>query len=337
LACRRSKDHDLETVTLPRIDLMSSIEANQRAAATPSPRTSRDIGRASVFNTYVLKRLLQRNRVRKVVEERLTEPLHMNLLSLFVVLFGSFPAKVDFDLIVRQQYAFPILHAADMARAAGFRRVTLVEFGVASGAGLLNMCKIARSVTDAVGVEFDVVGFDTGKGMPAATDFRDHPEGFREGDFPMDQEPLLAALPSFARLILGDIDETIPGFLDDLSAESPLAFVAVDVDYYSSAKKALEVLKSDPNKYLPTVMVYLDDIGIESANPWCGELLAVREFNSDNSMRKIAPFTMLRVHRLFKNAQWIEQMYVAHILDHPRRSPAHSRPAPAVIANEYIG
>lgn len=316
---------------------MSSIEANERAAATPSPRTSRDIGKASVFNTYVLKRLFQRNRVRKVVEERLTEPLHMNLLSLFVAMFGSFRAKVDFDLIVRQQYAFPILHAADMAKAAGFRRVTLVEFGVASGAGLLNMCKIARSVTDAVGVEFDVVGFDTGKGMPAAIDFRDHPEGFREGDFPMDPERLRAALPSFARLILGDIEETIPGFLGELSAEAPLAFVSVDVDYYSSTKKALEVLKSDPGKYLPTVMIYLDDIVFESANPWCGELLAVHEFNSDNAMRKIAPFTMLRVHRLFKNAQWIEQMYVGHILDHPKRSPAHSRPETAVIANEYIG
>jgi hypothetical protein len=316
--------------------MMSRSEAKPYATATPAPANSRGIGGASVLSAYVLKRLFQRNRLRKVATERLTEPLHMNFLSLLVALFGSFRAKVDFDLIVRQQYAFPILHAADMARAAGLRRVTLVEFGVASGAGLLNMCKIARSVAQSTGVEFDVVGFDTGRGMPPALDYRDHPEGFQEGDFPMDQARLGAALPSFARLVLGDIDETVPGFLGELSAEAPLAFVSVDVDYYSSAKKALEVFKAAPTKYLPTVTVYLDDIVFESANPWCGELLAVREFNGENTVRKIAPFPMLRVHRLFKNAQWIEQIYVAHILDHPRRSPAHRRAVAAVIDNEYI-
>ena len=70
--------------------------------------------------------------LRKLFVERLTEPIHLNLLSLFVALFGSHRAKVDFDLIVRQQYAFPILFAADSARKHGLGAVTIIELGVGS-------------------------------------------------------------------------------------------------------------------------------------------------------------------------------------------------------------
>ena len=58
---------------------------------------------------YVLRRLMLPGKLRKVFVERLMEPIHLNFLSLFVALFWSHRAKVDFDLIVRQQYAFPIL------------------------------------------------------------------------------------------------------------------------------------------------------------------------------------------------------------------------------------
>ena len=122
---------------------------------------------------------------RKVALERLTEPLHLNAVSLLVALCGSFRAKVGFDLVVRPQYAFSILHAADLARACGQQRITVIEFGVASGDGLLNMCRIAASVMKATGVDIEVVGFDTGRGMPPPVDYRDHPEVFSAGDFQM--------------------------------------------------------------------------------------------------------------------------------------------------------
>lgn len=290
---------------------------------------------ASVFNRYVLRRFFQ-GRARKLATERLTEPLHINLISLFVALFGTFRAKVNFDLIVRQQYAFPMLHAADEARAQGLSRVTVIEFGVAHGAGLLNLCAIAKSVTAATGVSFDVVGFDTGAGMPRAVDYRDHPEVWQEGDFPMDYSRLQSALPPFAQIVIGDVADTIPAFLSKLTPRAPLAFVSIDVDYYSSAKKALAIFASDPEQYLPAVTVYLDDIGFETANPWCGELLAVREFNDQQDLRKIAPFSMLRATRICKNPRWIDMMYTCHILDHPLRGTARRRPAATVLGNEYL-
>src|SRR5262245_37294390 len=112
---------------------------------------------------YVLRRLFRPGQLRKVFVERGSEPIHLNLLSAIVALCGTYRAKVDFDLVVRQQYAFPILYAADAAKQSGYKAVTIIEFGVAGGAGLLNMCRIAERTRAATGIEFSVFGFDTGK------------------------------------------------------------------------------------------------------------------------------------------------------------------------------
>ena len=102
-----------------------------RPAATHS--AAKRSGGASVIDGYLLSRLTRQSRRNRLVTERLTEPLHLNLASLFVALFGSFRAKVDHDLIVRQQFAFPILHAADKAREQGLKSITIAEFGEGSG------------------------------------------------------------------------------------------------------------------------------------------------------------------------------------------------------------
>jgi len=181
-------------------------------------------------------------RMGRVFYERFPEPLHLNILSIFVALFGNYKTKIAFDLVVRQQYAFGLLKTAELAREQGLKSVTVIEFGVAAGAGLVNICGIAEKITRLTGVEFQVAGFDSGKGMPPARDHRDHPEIFSEGSFPLiDRGALMRALPQNARLILGDIEETLPSFLAGLSASSPVGFVAVDVDYYSSAKECLNV------------------------------------------------------------------------------------------------
>ena len=67
---------------------------------------------------YLLSRLSMPSRRRRLLVERLGEPLHLNAISLFVALFGGTRAKIDFDLVVRQQFAFPMLYAADLARLA---------------------------------------------------------------------------------------------------------------------------------------------------------------------------------------------------------------------------
>lgn len=96
-----------------------------------------------MLNSYALRRALSDKKYKKIFVERLTEPLHLNLISAGVALFGSYRAKVAFDLMVRQQYAFPVLFAADEAKKLGLKRIQVLEFGVATGAGLLNLCDCA--------------------------------------------------------------------------------------------------------------------------------------------------------------------------------------------------
>lgn len=290
-----------------------------------------------MISKYALSRAIQRSKWKKIFLERLTEPLHLNILSAFVLLFGSYRQKVNFDLVVRQQYAFPILWAAESAKRLNIRKLSLIEFGVASGAGLHNMCRIAARVTKTTGVEFDVYGFDSGKGLPAAVDYRDLPEIFQEGDYPpLDLEQLKRTLPDNAHLILGDISQSLPEFLSGVSQEQPVGFVSIDVDYYSSAKDCLRLFTGDATSFLPVTPIYLDDIGSAGCNPWTGEYLAVNEFNTENELRKIAPFNFLRAQRIFKNAVWIDRMYAAHVHDHPERQPNRARAAQRVIANEYL-
>ena len=286
---------------------------------------------------FVGQKLRERHIWERVARERLAEPLHLNVASLFVAAFGSLRSKIYFDLLPRQANAFALLAVADQARERGLSRVTVVEFGVANGAGLLNLASLAARITAETGVEFSIVGFDSGTGMPPPRDYRDHPEFYHEGDFPM-QEPdeLRRRLPASGELIVGDISETVPAFLTSLRPDAPLAYVVLDVDYYWSAVSCLKVLTGPSELYLPTTVLYLDDIQYSAHNRWQGELLAVGEFNDQQSMRKISPYNFLRASRLFKRPIWIEHMYTMHVLDHASRGVDQPHGAPVVLKNPYL-
>lgn len=173
---------------------------------------------------FLVRKLLKPYIWKRIFRERLTEPLHMNILSIFVALFGSTRSKIAFDLIVRQHNAFAILNAAERAVECGRTAITVVEFGVAAGAGLLNLCEISQKVTKITGVEIKVVGFYTGAGMPPPRDYRDHPDYYVTGDFPMsDFDALRRRLPANAQLIIGEISQTLPEFIATLSSSAPLA------------------------------------------------------------------------------------------------------------------
>lgn len=268
--------------------------------------------------TLLINRLTKGHIWHRIGIERIAEPVHLNLLSVLVALFGTFRARVAFDLVLRHPLAFGLLQAADWANECGVDKITAIELGVANGAGLVNMCSIAARVTKVTGVSFDIVGFDSGKGMPPPKDFRDHPEFYGPGDFPMEnRKALQERLPTNAKIVIGDVSDTIKPFLEDCA---PIGFISVDLDYYHSTVEALQLLNAAPNKYLPWVVMYFDDVEYDRHNPFCGELAAIDDFNKAYSDRKISKFNVLRQRRVFQRATWIEHMYIAHIFDHPFRS-----------------
>jgi len=255
----------------------------------------------------------------KHLADRLGEPLHLNLASVLVKLFGGFRAQVAFDLIERRRYAMPLLKAADYARELGIPKIYALEFGVAAGAGLVNLAMLARRTTEATGVAIEIVGFDAGTGMPPPRDYRDYPETIAEGDYPLpDRAALERILPPGLRVIHGPVGETVRDFVAGLDA--PIGFAAMDLAFYSSTVEALAVLEGPPEHYLPMTLVYLGAVRIDNANPAVGERLAVHEFNERNPLRQIHPFTSLRDKRVFRRAAWLEQIQTLHVLDHPRRA-----------------
>jgi len=284
---------------------------------------------------FLWRRLWEPGVIRRIFLERLTEPIHLNLLSGFVALLGSLRTKVDFDLIVRQHTAFGLLKAADNAKELGIDVLTVIEFGVANGAGLLNICEVGKRITDVTGVDFDVVGFDTGLGMPLAKDFRDHPEYFSQGDYPLkDKDLLLKNLPNNARIEFGNLEDTVGIFLTDVRA--PIGFISVDLDYYCSTVNALTIFNGPSDLYLPMVVMYFDDVHLEGHNRYCGELLAIENFNSGHDLRKITKFNFLKQRRIFRNANWIEQMYLCHIFDHAWRTKSLKAKRGKILTNPYL-
>ncbi len=203
-------------------------------------------------------------------------------------------------------------------------QIYAIEFGVARGHGLLAMQEYAQMVEKETGVRIKVAGFDTGIGLPPTKgDYRDHPDRFIEGDFPMDEKWLRARLLPSTELILGDVFVTVPEFVK--RQDCPLGFLAMDLDLYSSTKQALEILKLSNSQMLRRVILYFDDICLHACHRFAGERLAIDEFNNESHGVKIDHWYALN-RRIFRDHVWVEQMYVAHDISainnhHAERSP----------------
>ena len=153
----------------------------------------------------------------------------------------------------------------------------------------------------------------------------------------MDSERLRKILPNNVELILGDVAETLPTVLDKLDPRVPIGFVSIDLDYYSSTKQALSSIgKISADKVLPHTLMYFDDLEDPSHNNYCGELLAINEFNQEHEYRKIEKHSFLRGYRIFKNARWIDHMFTMHVLDHSQRNTLILGRETVDLTNPYL-
>ena len=118
---------------------------------------------------------------------------HFRLLAKQVLrsLPVSIRLKSAWDAISRPSYLTGVLAAADQAQRESISQISVVEFGVAGGQGLIALQEIAETVEKETKVQISVYGFDTGRGLPQLTgDHRDHPDHWIAGDYKMN-EPLL--------------------------------------------------------------------------------------------------------------------------------------------------
>lgn len=222
------------------------------------------------------------------------------------------------DLMPREYYAYGLTLATALALRLKVKTLSAIEFGVFYGRGLLAMSSICQLITEEVGTEFKVFGFDTGKGLPDVGDWRDHPEIWNTGDMVMpDEDNLRSLLGKNCKLIIGDIKDTLRSTLSDIFGESSLGFVSIDVDTYTSTKSCLDVFTHNPESYLPVIPTWVDDSYINILQSiYSGEALAISEFNNTN-MRKIERKIIRTTHQ---RKPWHYTYYFTHIFDHSLRN-----------------
>ncbi|MBB5936522.1 hypothetical protein [Streptomyces zagrosensis] len=222
-----------------------------------------------------------------------------------------------FGLVKRPHYAYGVRRATELAARLGHRGVTVVEFGVAGGNGLLALAEHARYYAAATGVAVRVVGFDGGHGMPPAKDPRDLPYLFGPGFYTMDEERLRSRLGA-AELLIGDLKVALPDYLrsrGDVLREHPVGFVSLDLDYCSSTTTALNLFRGPRHEHLlPRVTCYLDDL--PGTIEQIGEAAAIADFNAAHPDWPIGRALGLRAFTPL-DPPWADQIYVHHRFDHP--------------------
>ena len=246
-------------------------------------------------------------------------PLSLPIRTYLVHLLEKFPLhnaipyeiRLNHDWVGRPWYGYCIFHAAKMAKRLGYKTISVLEFGVAGGNGLVNIEKHIKQIKKIFDVEFEVYGFDMGTGLPKPNDKKDLSYHWQEGFFKMDQEALETKL-NFSKLVLGDVKDTCPNFFSSHSP-APVGCIFVDLDYYSSTVEALKIFDADSSNLLPRVYCYFDDIlGSENElyNEFSGELAAINYFNETRDDKKIAKLRCLYERKVRRG--WNEMIYSFH-------------------------
>lgn len=174
------------------------------------------------------------------------------------------------------------------------------EFGVGWGGTLTSYISALKSFChDKKRDLYDhhIFGFDSFEGLPAKESSKDGHPMWDKGVFSHTMQEIENKLMNEGfdiergtlHLIKGFLKNTLTPELRDTLAVNPPSIVTIDLDYYSSAKLALEWLRP----LLRTgTLFYFDDIWSFLGNQNYGELAAINEFNNSGDDQLI-PYPIL--------------------------------------------
>jgi len=230
--------------------------------------------------------------------------------------FIPYPLRLSVDAVERAHYGYCVFHAARQAKFLGLKQISVLEFGVAGGNGLINLEYHAIETKKHLNIDVQIYGFDSGKGLPDPVDYRDLPYFWHGGSYEMDQAKLLSRL-QFAKVVVGRISDTLPTFFDEYKPAA-VAAVFIDLDYYSSTMEAFKLFEIARENILPRIYMYFDDmIWPEDAlySNFTGERLSILQFNDNHGDQKISEAFYLRYGPNNYGA-WRNQIYIYHDFAH---------------------
>ena len=220
-----------------------------------------------VFSPSSLKFFLNKNKL--IYQKFKKKPNIKKFLSL--VKKGQLP---------RPHYGLPLLLAAQQAKDLGLKKLKVIELGCFNFDGLIDIENYVSDIQRFLNIEVEIFGFTLKKGLPKyKPNSYDRLYRWRPGDFSFQNKKNLKKL-KLSKVYFGDIKKTIPKFLNDYKKtfiNSPLGLLFFDLDYYTSSKIGLNLLKLNPNNYLPRTYLYFDDHSFSAFNE--GERKAINDFN----------------------------------------------------------
>ncbi len=220
-----------------------------------------------MFSSNSLKFFTNKNKL--IYKKFKKKPSFKQLLSL--IKKGQIP---------RPHYGLCLLLAAQQAKDLGFRKLKVLELGCANFDGLIDIENYVTDIKSFLNIDVEIFGFTLKEGLPKYKPNKfDRLNKWQPGDYSLQNEDNYKKL-KISKIYFGDIKDTIPKFLNKYKKtflSSPLGLIFFDLDYYTSTKIGLNLLKLNPINYLPRTYLYFDDHSFSAFDE--GERRAIFEFN----------------------------------------------------------
>jgi len=213
----------------------------------------------------------------------------------------------------RPHYHSIIYESTQTALKLNLKKISLIEFGIAGGNGLLSIEKYCKKLSEKYKIEYEIYGFDFGdsSGLNFSKNPKDLPYYWSEGQFKMNYNKLKTKIKN-SKLVLGDVSDSVKNFTQKYNP-APIGAIFFDLDYYTSTINALEIFKCSDDFILPRVICYFDDLQ-PNVNNFNGELAAINEFNKNNEEMKIVKDYGTSLNYYY--GPWNEEVFILHKFNH---------------------
>ena len=79
---------------------------------------------------------------------------------------GSFEFRLNMNALKRVHYAYICFHAAKLGKKLGYKKISVIEYGVAGGQGLIILEKHIKEIEKFFYFLIVIFFFDSGDGLP---------------------------------------------------------------------------------------------------------------------------------------------------------------------------
>ena len=203
------------------------------------------------------------------------KPLRVALLGYLSLKFKTF----------KPHYESILYEACLEAKKLGINQVSVIELGVAGGAGIISLEKYKKKIEKVLDINIEIYGFDMGSGLPKIEADEDLPFLWRKGLYNIDKTALEKKVNS--KIFYGDVKNTVDDFIK--INKNNICCIFFDLDLYTSTINFLNQIPKIKDHLLPRVLCYFDDVYVfeNYINQFNGVFKAIEEFNKNFSEFKL--------------------------------------------------